>query len=72
MNWQWANNESSAIFGSWNDLPVNGQSFGPPGPYFGIVELPFAVAVPEPASIVMAASGLVGVLGIALAKRRPK
>ena len=72
MNWQWANNESTAIFGSWNDLPVNGQSFGPPGPYFGIIELPFNATVPEPASIIMAGVGLVGVLGMALASRRRK
>lgn len=66
MNWQWVSNEPTAIFGSWNDLPNNGQSFGPPGPYFGVIELPFAT--PEPSSFVLA--GIGGCLALCTAWHR--
>ena len=64
MNWDHAAN-TSALKGTWNDLPVNGTTGGSAntnGPYFGIIE----AAVPEPSSIVLLTTGLLILAGYAL------
>ena len=54
MNWQRANGEVTPK-GTWNDTPNSGTTFGPVGPYFGIVEV--VQIVPEPSSTLFLLSG---------------
>lgn len=76
IGWHFARGES-ALRGTWNDVPLNGTlGFGgnSDGPYHGIIELTFnpsAAPVPEPSSILLAASG-VGLLGFNRLRRRSR
>ena len=73
MNWTTAAFDDFSVVGSWNDTPLLGtpaiSAFGPNsvGPYFGIIER--ASSVPEPSTLFLLGTGLVGLVGYVRRKK---